>query len=153
LSEVKLKEKAQHINFAYSELAKQLKTSKSFKDQNVNGGQNSFNVNNGKFKSVNYNLLKSSSIANERNISSNIRTNLINCTSTGMTKTTKDNSMASLKISTTSTSVKKAKLDFEGPEELHLFYINLHQQNKHLAFKFENVEMEKFNLEEFNFDY
>ncbi len=35
--------------------------------------------------------------------------------------------------------------DIEGPEVLHFFYVNILQQNKNLAFRFENCEDENNN--------
>ena len=67
-----------------------------------------------------------------------IRTNLNQ--STGMTKTTKDNTLGSMKMSSNSSFKVKNNVDIEGPEELHSFYVGLIQQNKNLAFKFENLD-------------
>jgi hypothetical protein len=61
------------------------------------------------------------------------------------TKTTKDNSIvinnnssqASLKISNFMSKVVNNADNIEGPEELHLFYVNIFKNNKKLAIKFD----------------
>jgi hypothetical protein len=55
--------------------------------------------------------------------------------STFCVKSTKDNSFKMM------TSSFKAR-DIEGPEDLHFFYVNIHQQNKNLAYKFENEDLD-----------
>lgn len=67
-----------------------------------------------------------------------MRTNLNQ--SAGMTKTTKDNTLGTMRATNTSIRIKKNNIDIEGPEELHSFYVGLIQQNKSLAFKFENLD-------------
>ncbi len=53
-------------------------------------------------------------------------------------KSTKDTSYKNL-----NNSWVKGKSEIEGPEELHSFYVNIMQQNKGLAFKFENFDSEE----------
>ncbi len=55
-----------------------------------------------------------------------------------MMKSTKDTSFKNF-----NSSLMKGKNDIEGPEELHTFYVNIMQQNKGLAFKFENLNFEE----------
>ena len=61
------------------------------------------------------------------------------------TKTTKDSSFNSLKLN----NIKGTNLEVESIEELHYIYNNLYQQNKALAFKFENLEIEEEVINEF----
>ena len=60
------------------------------------------------------------------------------------TKTTKDSSFTSQKLN----NIKTTNLEVESIEELHFIYNNLYHQNKSLAFKFENLEMEEEILNE-----
>jgi hypothetical protein len=57
------------------------------------------------------------------------------------TKTTKDSSFTSQKVN--NTNLKGTHLEVESIEELHFIYNNLYQQNKVLAFKFENLEIDE----------
>ena len=66
---------------------------------------------------------------------SQINKNNIDAKSTFNLKSTKDSSFKHLNNSSI-----KVKNDIEGPEELHMFYVNILQQNKSLAYKFENFE-------------
>lgn len=59
------------------------------------------------------------------------------------TKTTKDSSFSSLKVNSVG---KSTNLQVESVEELHFLYNNLYKQNKQLAFKFENLELEEEDL-------
>lgn len=56
----------------------------------------------------------------------------------GTSKTTKESSVHSMKLRSTSMSnFARIENEFETPEELHYFYVNLSQNNKKLAYKFE----------------
>jgi hypothetical protein len=77
-------------------------------------------------------------------------------TTLGMTnKTTKDistsgNTSSTLRMFKETTRFSTATpTDIEGPEELHMFYVNIYQNNKKLAFKFEgsNVKFDEINYE------
>lgn len=57
------------------------------------------------------------------------------------TKTTKDSSFTSQKVN--NNNLKGTHLEVESIEELHFIYNNLYQQNKVLAFKFENLEIDE----------
>lgn len=141
-----------NINFAYSELAKQLKNNKTTTSSVNNTSRLKANYytsekimdNNFKFKSTD---TPANPITNKPTSSKvNSRANL-NST-TGFTKTTKDNSIASLKMSYNN-SFKMKNLEIESPEELHIFYVSMFQQNKSLAFKFENQKKEIDIMDDF----
>lgn len=59
------------------------------------------------------------------------------------TKTTKDSSFTSQKVNNNNNNLKGTHLEVESIEELHFIYNNLYQQNKVLAFKFENLEIDE----------
>jgi hypothetical protein len=76
--------------------------------------------------------------------------------SLGMTKTTKDISSTSANTSSTLRMMRESyskfsavSNDIEGPEELHLFYVNIYQNNKKLVYKFEgsNAKSEDMNYD------
>jgi hypothetical protein len=75
----------------------------------------------------------------------------------GMTKTTKDISCTSANTSSTLRMMKESyskfsavSNDIEGPEELHLFYVNIYQNNKKLVYKFEGSNSKS---EDINYDF
>lgn len=65
--------------------------------------------------------------------------NIINGNDCKNTKTTKDSSFTSFKIN----NLKSTNLEVESIEELHFVYNNLYQQNKALAFRFENLDIDE----------
>jgi hypothetical protein len=116
--------------------------------------------NNGQNNNVKFHISKTKNkeievyLKNNNQSSINSKTKeYINANTSGITKTTsKDTSIQSGKnniILVTpkqpgcgndlSTSLKN--IQFECPEELHLFYIQLHHKNKHLVYKFDNSEL------------
>jgi hypothetical protein len=58
------------------------------------------------------------------------------------TKTTKDSSFSSHKMYSNGNNGKGPNLEVESIEELHFIYNNLYQQNKALAIKFENLDLD-----------
>jgi len=128
LNEISVSKKAnisKNINIVYSELAKQLKT-KKIQSKNI---PNSYLIKTKQINNYNY-----TTNLKDINKSQNNKNNL-DAKSTVNLKSTKDSSFKHL-----NNSLIKNKNEIEGPEELHMFYVNILQQNKSLKYKFENFE-------------
>lgn len=127
-------------------------------DGNKNVTQNSLN------QSSNYNSAFNSALNSAMNTATKFQPtkeffNKEKITTLGITnKTTKDistsgNTSSTLRMfketnGTTRFSTNTTS-DIEGPEELHMFYVNIYQNNKKLAFKFEgsNTKFDEINYE------
>jgi hypothetical protein len=112
--------KGKNIGVNYLDLAKKLRNNKILEGNNFSNNCTHTN-NSGKNKD--------NKIENKLNIHAR-------SISTFAIKSTKDSSFKMLNNSF------KAKNEIDGPEDLHLFYVNILQQNKELAFKFEKYETE-----------
>jgi hypothetical protein len=139
-------------NIVYNELAKQLKINKNYITKtnwnfSSNKSENNLEMNNNLKSMKSFNNSQSTNtfhfdnlLQHSNRISSNIErsiTERINTPNLIVTnKTTKDTNSSTLKL--LSCSLNKAN-DIEGPEELHYFYVNIYNNNKKLAYKFEKT--------------
>lgn len=123
------KSNGSNINIAYSELAKQLKSNKhsTFHRNKTNYTANNSNTDTNTDNNING--------INSYQQSDKILTKPKNSPAIGFTKTTKDNSITSLRMSCS--MPKLGNVDLEGPEELHFFNVGIFQNNKRHAHKFE----------------
>ncbi len=120
----------------YNELAKQLKNNKAVFRNSGYHTTNSMEKTKSEFKMPNNFNQVNSSVEPKATllITNNKLNNGEKITSLGITKTTKDNSMSSTMRMTKINNTN----EIDGPEELHLFYVNIFHNNKKLAYKFEN---------------
>jgi hypothetical protein len=124
----KSKNRGKNINVNYLDLAKKLRNNKKIE---INYSTNCIHTNNSS---------KAKEGGNVSNINKQPEINKLNAharsTST-FGKSTKDSSFKMLNGSF------KVKNEIDGPEDLHAFYVNILQQNKILAYKFENFPCEE----------
>jgi hypothetical protein len=150
-------------NIVYNELAKQLKINKNYISKtnwnfSSNNSENNLEFNNNLKQMKSFNNSESVNtfhidnlLQNSNRISSNIERNITERIFTQnlivTNKTTKDTNSSTLKL--LSCSLNKAN-DIEGPEELHYFYVNIFNNNKKLAYKFERtcLPIDGLDLEE-----
>jgi hypothetical protein len=147
-----MKSPPKNIKIAYSELAKQLKNNKSalsgtnskINSVNYSVNRNNFTTNE-KVDKIIYDMLQSSNLNQtvDQVVQSNFKISSRSANSNFNPQgiATKD-TFSSSKIFSTNTVTKTSKHIFyiENPEELHFYNVNLIQQSKSLAYKFENLQ-------------